>query len=176
MRVRNSARNVGRAVMLLAATATLAMMTAGGGVAPLANAATAAACHAANCAGHDPTVYGCSATSTTTSSGALATVWNRYSAGCDANWGRAQLTTAALNAGDQMEITIDTVDSDHNGETMCWPSPGNNEGFDTEFCNGYYAGSSIAYTDMVDGTNLTQTYVIVVNSSGNFLAEYKADQ
>jgi hypothetical protein len=29
---------------------------------------------------------------------------------------------------------------------------------------------------MVDGTNVTQAYVMVSSSSGNFLAEYEADQ
>ncbi len=146
-------------------------------VAPItASPAYAASCYATNCAGHDPTTHGCTVSSTTTTNGALATLWNRYSYVCDANWARAQLTTAALNAGYSMEISIDTIDRAHNSESMCWPSPDNDQGFSDEFCTGSYGGSSIAYTDMVDGTDATQAYVIVLNSSGDFVAEYEADQ
>lgn len=115
MTTRHSVTHARRFAVLLMAAMSLAALAAGGVVAPSASASSAvsaAGCHAANCAGHDPTTHGCSATSTTSSSGALATVWNRYSAACDANWVRGQLTTAALNAGDQMEITISTIDSD----------------------------------------------------------------
>jgi hypothetical protein len=166
----------------VAAFAATALPATQAGAAPQAFAtatattAVAAGCYATNCAGHDPTTHGCSATSTTTTSGALATVWNRYSAGCDANWARGQLTSAALNAGDTMQVMIFTVDRDHNTERMCWPSPDNDQGYSDEFCNGYYGGSSIAYTDMVDGTNVTQAYVMVFNSSGDVLADYEADQ
>ena len=161
---------------------TAALMTAVGiatalSVAPINTpAANAATCYATNCAGHDPTTHGCSVSSTVTTNGALATLWNRYSYVCDANWARAQLTATALNAGYSMQLSIATVDRAHNSEYMCWPSPDNDQGFSDEFCTGSYGGSSIAYTDMVDGTNATQAYVTILNSSGDFVAEYEADQ
>jgi hypothetical protein len=167
-------RNIQRTAVLAAAAATVMALSIGVGVTQPASAA--AGCYAANCAGHDPTTHGCSVSSTTSTNGALATVWNRYSIGCDANWARGQLSTSALNARDTMQVMIFTVDRNHNSEGMCWPSPDNDQGYDDEFCNGYYGGSSIAYTDMVDGTNATQAYVMVFNSGGDVIAEYEADQ
>jgi hypothetical protein len=75
-----------------------------------------------------------------------------------------------------MEVEIFTTDSTNQFEEMCWPSPYNDHGFDRESCNGTYGGSSIAYTDMVDGTNTTSAYVLVYNSQGSFLTLYEADQ
>lgn len=158
--------------ILIATVISIAGLSATG-VTP-ANAAT---CYATSCAGHDPTTHGCSATSTTSYSGSLATVWNRYSAGCDANWGRAQLTAAALAAGDTMYVEIYTYEPGNYEESMCWPTDSNDQGIDYEFCNGNpYGGSSIVYTDMVDGTYETYADVSVFDSSYNLIAEYEADQ
>jgi hypothetical protein len=169
----NSRKRIARLAVLLAAVITVALST---GIATNFPASASTGCYATNCAGHDPTTHGCSASSTTTTNGTLATVWNRYSYACDANWARGQLTTVALNAGDKMQVMIFTVDRNHNSEGMCWPSPDNDQGFSDEFCDSYYAGSSIAYTDMVDGTNATQAWVQVYSSSGAYLTEYQADQ
>ena len=163
-----------RTAALAAATLAAIALPAVAGAAPPASAAIG--CYASSCAGHDPTTHGCSATSTTTTAGTLATVWNRYSYGCDANWARGQLTAAALRAGDTMSVEIFTTDSANNFEEMTWPTTENDLGLDFETSSGHYGGSSIAYSDMVDGTNTTDAYVLVYNASGAFLTLYAADQ
>jgi hypothetical protein len=175
MRFTKPRRHIRKAGPLAAVLVTLAALSAGISAAPPASAATG--CHATGCAGHDPTTHGCTATSWTTTSGALATIWNRYSAGCDANWARGQLTAAALNAGDKMYLEIGTKDSAGHYEDICWPGASNDQGGGFEACSGsLYGGSAIAYSDMVDGTDMTYATVTVFNSSGGVLAQYEADQ
>jgi hypothetical protein len=156
-------------------TVAIALLAAGGTASMLsATAASAASCSGFSCHGYDPVAEGCSTTSTTTayaSSGGVtyATLWNRYSAGCKANWSRAELTSAAISAGYTMLVLADTSDSRGNYEDMCWPGPNNNVGALNESCGNPYGGSSIAYTDMVDGTNTADAYVYIYNSSGNLV-------
>jgi hypothetical protein len=64
-----------------------------------------------------------------TTYGALATVWNRYSAVCKANWVRAQLTPAAIAAGYQWMIEVWTTDSKGYSEDMCEWTGENNQGY-----------------------------------------------
>jgi hypothetical protein len=147
--------------------------------------ARASTCYAFSCHGHDPIAYGCPVSSTVTTYGALATVWNRYSAVCKANWVRAQLTPAAIAAGYQWMIEIWTTDSKGYSEDMCEWTGQNNLGYMNEQCTmlspadaGY---TSTWYSDMVDGTNSTTASVIVFQPTSApwpwlSIAQYNATQ
>ena len=147
--------------------------------------AHAVSCFGFSCAGHDPVVYNCSVTSTTTAtafsgSTAMATLWNRFSSNCKSNWGRAQLTPAALNLGYKAYVTISTQHDSHNFfESMCFPGP-DNTGALTEGCIGYatggFGGSSVFWSDMVDGTNLATAVVEVFDASGHSIATAAVSQ
>jgi Protein of unknown function (DUF2690) len=171
-----------RLCIIAAAIVVAAIGTTGVAQAATAQAATAQAspCSGYSCHGHDPVAWGCDKyqlTSTETD-GALATVVNWYSTGCNANWAQAWLSPAAIAAGDKMTADIEAIDTQGNEEIMCYPGPGDTGNL-MELCydGGYYSGSAPAYTDMVDGTNLTYAAVYVWDSSGNnLLAEYKANQ
>jgi hypothetical protein len=177
--VKSISYKIRRPAALMGAAAALTMLVTVGISTSSANATTG--CHANGCGGYDPVVMGCSVTSTTSQVGALATVWNRYSFGCDSNWARAQLTAAAVAAGDTMWVSIDTFDSTNNEESICWPNypSQNNTGDTDEFCNdttGPYGGSSVVYTDMVDGTDATNASVAVFDAQFDLLAVYTVDQ
>jgi hypothetical protein len=126
-------------------------------------------------------VYGCTASSTVTvpvkvGSTQVATLWNRYASNCNANWGRAQLTSAGLSAHDTFIVDVFTNDSRGTFEYMCYPGP-DNTGEIEELCSGAtYGGSAQAFTDMVDGTNTTTADVYVYNSSGTQIASASASQ
>lgn len=143
-----------------------------------------ASCTGWGCHGLDPSAQGCSATSTVTASAnfngtTLATLQNRYSSGCNANWARAELTTAGLNAHDQFYIDIFTNDSHGIFEYMCYPvvSGENGAGDLDEDCSGaLISASGFWFSDMVDGTNSTTADVYVYNSSGTFLTSASATQ
>jgi hypothetical protein len=148
-------------------------VTAAGGLAGVASATPASAstlspaatCFGYGCHGHDPVIYNCAVASTTTTSDGLMTLQNRYSSNCNANWARAELSASALGAYDTLEVAVTTSDSHGQTETMCYPGP-SNTGNLIENCTGSFGGSGFAYTDMVDGTNLTTAEAIVLNSSG----------
>jgi hypothetical protein len=133
--------------------------------------ASAAGCYAGTCQGHDPSAYGCSTDSITgpvyvySGSTRLATLYNRYSIGCKANWATAQLTSAAISAGDRIYVSIKTTVGTL--EFMCYPGP-SNTGNRLEDCSGFpdngYNGPYQAYTDMVDGTYWTVAVVCVYNA------------
>lgn len=132
--------------------------------------AQAASCYAYSCHGLDPVSAGCPVSSTVTTYGALATVWNRYSYVCKANWVRAQLTPAAIAAGYQWMIEINTRDSRGYTERMCEPAIDSNARNLDETCRGpiNYSWSgygSVWYSDMVDGTNRTTATVNVLQPS-----------
>jgi hypothetical protein len=158
---------------------TLTALLSLGAVVPAASAANAAGCYAISCAGWDPVARGCSVTSTTAYNGPLGTVWNRYSAGCKSNWSRGQLSAASVSAGYQMIVSITTVDSSGAREWACWPAVAgqNNAGVRSESCsNTWYGGSSVGYSDMVDGTNITSAFIEITDAYGDPLAGYEADQ
>ena len=166
-------KRVRRTVAILATAFLLGLLGMGVSATP----ASAATCSGYSCAGHDPVNAGCSASSTKTTTGTYATVWNRYSSGCNANWARAQLTSAAFNAGDSMLIVVTTTDSRSQSESMCYPGP-SDTGQLNEYCYSgqYYSGSSAAYTDMVDGTHVAQAFAYVYDAGLNLIATYEADQ
>jgi hypothetical protein len=164
-------------------SATVVLLAAGFGLAGATRAtpAMAASCYGFSCHGYDPASTGCNKYYSTykETDGALASVVNWYSTGCNANWAQGWLSASAYAAGDSMIVYATTTDS-HNpplSEYMCYPGPGNTGKLD-EFCNGVYRGTSAspAYTDMVDGTNMTQAIVIVYDHAGNYITQYEADQ
>ena len=167
-----------RAYLVIAAVA----MIAGLGAVGLARAplASAAPCWGVSCHGYDPATTGCNQYYSTqnTNPEALATVVNWYSTGCNANWAQAWLSPSALAAGDKMLVSIETLDSQNPQqiEYECYPGPSNTG--QNEHCNAnaLYGGSEAAYTDMVDGTNMTGATVFVYDSAGHFLAHYGAGQ
>jgi hypothetical protein len=149
-------------------------------------AARASTCYGFSCHGHDPIAYGCPVSSTVTTYGVLATVWNRYSAVCKANWVRAQLTPAAIAAGDQWMIEISTIDSKGYSEDMCEWTSQDNLGYIDEQCSSLLSPAdsgyaSTWYSDMVDGTNITTASVIIYQPTGaswpwQAIAQYNATQ
>ena len=158
------------------------VMIAGLGAVGLARAplASAAPCWGVSCNGLDPATTGCNQYYSTpnTNPGALATVVNWYSTGCNANWTQAYLSPSALAAGDRMQVGIEVMDSQNPSklEAECYPvsiKVGQNE-----YCTqgNDYAGSLPAYTDMVDGTNVTHAAAVVIDPSGYAIAVYSADQ
>ena len=104
----------------------------------------AAGCYETSCYNKDPYQEGCSVSSikgpvyVTDVDGNIAKVWNYYSSGCDANWTQGQLVNPS---GANLRITIYT-----SGETtLCYP----------DTCTSYYNGNSVAWTNMVNGKNVT---------------------
>jgi hypothetical protein len=136
-----------------------------------AGSASAASCSGYSCHGHDPVVYGCSASSTTTANAkvngtVVATVQNRYAGNCNANWVRGQLTQAGVNDHYWIVVDIYTTDSHGTNEYMCYPGP-NNTGNLNEYCSGstYGGNTQFIYSDMVDGTNTATARVFVYTCS-----------
>jgi len=153
-------------VMTAALTLTLGLTAtaAGAAVTTPARPASTQTCHGFTCHGRDPLTYHCSIWTTTSASDKLVTLWNRYSLNCNTNWARAKLSPLALVLGDSMEVKITTVDSKGKFEFMCYPGP-SNTGRLLETCTGHYRGVLPAYTDMVDGTNLTWANAYVYHGS-----------
>lgn len=112
----------------------------------------AAGCYSTSCYDKDPYKEGCSWSSRklaylTDVDGTLAEVWNYYSYACDANWTQGQLASA----GGNMQITIYT-----SGEsTLCYPDD----------CRSYYNGNYVAWSNMVNGTNVTTSCVSATSRS-----------
>jgi Protein of unknown function (DUF2690) len=156
----------------VAAAITLAAGFAVLGSAGSASAATPAAnCSGYSCHGHDPVVYGCTASSTTTANASVsgtvvATVQNRYASNCNANWVRGQLTSAGVSRHYWIVVDITTTDSHGTGEYMCYPGP-NNTGNLNEFCSGstYGGNTTFIFSDMVDGTNTATARIFVYTCS-----------
>lgn len=154
------------------------------GVFPPAAPAQAATCYGWSCAGRDPVAFGCPASSTTVTYGALATIWNRYSYVCKANWARVQLTPQSVAAGNQWLLTITTIDSRGYSERMCWEPIDGNQGHLAETCYGVISRGRASYdqivwTDMVDGTNITEASVTVYHPTEwpyRPIAQYSARQ
>ena len=167
-----------------------ALMTVGGLaiVAPALPASASPTCYGYSCHGHDPNVYGCTVSSETFAyyySGRtlMATLTNKYSIKCDANWVQGQLSADAVSLGWNFAIAITTTDSKGTGEVMCWGGPGsyNNTGQLGEPCvnlGPVYNDSSTnpAWTDMVDGTNYTKGGMALEDANGNDITYLHANQ
>jgi hypothetical protein len=154
-----------RRALSVLATLLFAML----GVAVSGTNAYASTCSGYGCHGRDPYGAGCPISSTKMATSSLVTVWNRYSIGCNANWAEAQLTAAAVNAHDTMWVYISTTDNRGNYEFMCYPGPSNTGALVEGCTNPRYGGSLLAWTDMVDGTNLTTACADIYNASGTYL-------
>ena len=151
-----------------------------------AEPALAVTCYGYSCHGHDPIKYGCPVSSTVTTYGKFATVWNRYSKVCNANWARAQLTPAGIAAGYQFLLEAWTTDSKNNYEHMCEPWQNDSGSMNepcTDLINIGFAPeyTSVWYTDMLDGTHTTTASVVVYASTDTSwpyaaIAQYNASQ
>jgi hypothetical protein len=174
---KTASRLTAAAVMAAALTLglTASAVTAAGATSavPPARSALATICYGVDCHGFDPAATrgpdGNLCTASTVTGGptgnGLVTVWNRYSNNCNANWGRAQLTPQAVADHYSMQVEITTRDSSGKNEVMCYPTLVSNTGNSAEPCdNGTYGGGSVAYTDMVDGTNLATACARVYNN------------
>jgi hypothetical protein len=146
-------------------------------------------CHGISCHGHDPYLYGCTASSHKSAYFYLtgtwvATVTNYYSIKCNANWTQAWLSSNAVYGGWNFGITLTTYDSQSPPqlESMCWSGPNspNNTGGISEPCipqvPPYYNGTGPAWTDMVDGTNLTFSGMSVDDAFGDVMDRFGVDQ
>jgi hypothetical protein len=147
-----------------------------------AGSASAASCSGYSCHGLDPSNRCTDTASAWVPVNSIDPVWNnvavlynKYSKPCNSNWAWAQLTPWAANDF-SMVVFITTLDSHGNLESMCYPGPGNT-GHLNEYCYNYnYAGKLPAYTDMVDGTHVTQAYCYVYDDhSGALVASAEVD-
>jgi hypothetical protein len=142
-------------------------------------------CYGFSCHGLDPLAAGCAATKSTTvlaqvndplNPETVAVVNNNYSSDCSSNWASATLTQQGYNDGDTMAVIIEATDSQGNLESMCYPGP-SGTGALNEYCyQSAYRGTATAFTDMVDGTNVTQAFVYVYDFNGDLIARAESDQ
>jgi hypothetical protein len=168
-------RRVPKTLITLAGALLLSTL----GVVAVQSPASAAVCSGRSCAGDDPVMTGCADNPNSLVSGTravtyggiqVATVWNYYTSTCTANWARGQLTQQAYDRGYQMQVQIGTTDSSGNPEATCFPGP-SDTGRLIEDCYSFlYHGTAAAYTDMVDGTNVTTATVSVYDANGTWLA------
>lgn len=157
-----------------------ALLLAGSALFGAASSASAASCSGYTCHGHDPFVYNCgyytSVSKNVPATGTTLAVLTNWYGHCNANWTQGYLTQAGLNAHDTLYITIDTGDSRGNTEFMCYPGP-DNTGQLIEDCAGpRYGGPYTAWTDMVDGTNLTYSVLAIYDRNGNYITDVVAQQ
>jgi hypothetical protein len=155
-----------------------------------ASPANASSCSAHGCAGKDPGVEGCNTNMTIVNfnvypphqtSPLLATGRNVYSIPCKANWAEAVgLTQYSIDHGYGVEVTALTLnDSLGHEEWMCFPGSDTINGSSCGWAgSGGYKGATgwPAFTDMVDGTNLTTAEIFLVDSQNNIVGFGSADQ
>jgi hypothetical protein len=161
-------RIIGKTFAALTPLSLLSLLAIGASAAP---ASAASGCYGYSCHGYDLYHFGCTYSSTVSAAAAdpvsgviLAYVYNRYSAGCNANWSEAQLTPAGYAAGDTISV-LTTTDSGSQTEDMYAPASDDNRGLLVEQPSGVWKGSASIYTDMVDGTNLASSYVEVYHGN-----------
>lgn len=151
------------------------------GVVGTAAPASAAGCYGYNCHGYDMNYKGCSASGSLEAAAVdargvvLGYVWNRYSAGCRSNWTEAELSPAAIAAGDTMSTQMQTTDSRGYSELMEDPTTQDNRGLLHEARSGTH-GAGHYYGDMVDGTNVTEADILIYDSRGSYITYGYADQ
>jgi hypothetical protein len=123
------------------------------------------------CHGLDPYAHGCTISTPVPDYTTYVTIWNEYSANCDANWAQGQLTAQARANGDSFQLAASTTDRYGNTEFECVPGP-SNTGSLTEYCydNSYITGSGVAWSDMVDGHNVADAIGYVYNSRHKLIA------
>jgi hypothetical protein len=144
-----------------------------------AGTAAAATCSGSGCQGLDAKLQGCPVTSSKANGGGYGQIWNYYSQACKANWAEGDLLRPPGEyAGYSFYVVITTTDSNGNSESMCSPGP-SNTGSPHEYCfdTPYSPGNgSPAWTDMVDGTNITQAYIYVYGPDGSLIETDEVDQ
>ncbi len=174
-----------RAAQFLAGTMAVGLL-APLGLSASAGMAFAASCTGYACHGLDPAArctdtsdkfLGAVVTSDPYAPETVAELHNKYSKGCNSNWAWAVLSPEGYADGDRMVVLITTTDSRGHLESMCYPGP-NSTGALNEYCyESTYQGTLGAYTDMVDGTNVTQAYVYVYARDGTtIIASAESDQ
>jgi hypothetical protein len=136
--------------------------------------AHAAGCHDAGCAGLDPYQQGCVNTdiSNKVVGGTYGSLTDIYSPDpdCRANWAQGTL----YYTGYSMYVYIYTTDSNGNREDMCQPGPSNTGQLISYCYNSPYNGG-VAWTDMVDGTNITHAGMSIYGPSGNLVESLSVD-
>jgi hypothetical protein len=114
----------------------------------------------------------------------MATLTNKYSIACHANWAQAQMSQYAVNLGWNFQVQIWTWDSQNPSqyEVMCYDGPGsyNNTGWQDENCthNPPYKDSwtNPTWTDMVDGADNTNATMTIYDEYGNWMGTISANQ
>jgi hypothetical protein len=157
--------------------------------APTAPASASPTCKGLSCHGHDPNVYGCVVSSQKSAyyyhgPVLMATLTNKYSIKCNANWSQAQLSPYAASLGWNFQVVAWTTDSANGDEWMCWDGPNspNNTGSPQENCPTGYGPpfpdnmSAPAWTDMVDGTHVTYSGMNIYDYYGNPAASIQVSQ
>jgi hypothetical protein len=158
-------RRLTRALAAFAPTLPLVLL----GIGATGGPASAAGCYGYTCHGYDMYHFGCTYDTSTSAAAiganntVLAYVYNRYSSGCHSNWSEAQLTSAGYAAGDTISAETSTTDSHIPpiNEVIYAPTNQDNQGRTNEAGSVPYGGTSSIYTDMVDGTNLVTSDVLV---------------
>jgi hypothetical protein len=130
----------------------------------------APSCYAYTCNGHDPSVYNCSwshpmrAYAHDGTGQTVVNLTNWWSDSCHTNWAAASLTAYGLSQRYRFYVSIHGVDGRNVDHFYCYPSPLNDSGQQYEGCDGQtnaYGGPYLAWTDMVEGTNVTYAQVVV---------------
>lgn len=137
-------------------------------------------CFASGCTGLDPYDQVCGGPGGDAEQNFVSTegdfLFNYYSPGCQANWAEATLSATQVSAGDSMYVYISTTDSNGQSESMCSPTPNDRSGGLHEYCyDTPYAGVQ-AWTDLVDGTNVTFAGMIVYDANGNIVNQLSLNE
>jgi hypothetical protein len=95
----------------------------------------------------------------------VATITNWWSDSCHTNWAAASLTSYGLSQRYRFFVSIHGVDGHGVDHLYCYPSELDDSGQQYEGCKGQYAygGPYLAWTDMVEGTNITDARVTVMD-------------
>lgn len=150
----------------------MAVVTGTTGLVVSSGPALAAPCWAALCAGHDPYKKGCKDSDHKTVTGKYGVITNYYSggsSGCRANWARAHVTPAGLDYAAYAVVVITTTDSNGKQESMCYPGP-SDTGKLNEYC--YQNLYGLGWTDMVDGSKVTEAELYLYSGPGGHLVEH----
>ncbi len=128
-------------------------------------------CNGIGCDDQDPGVMGCNKSRmlfapfqvADAAGDILATGQNVYSVGCNANWTEGTLTALGRN----IIVQISTTDSQGRASINCFPhNPGGVPGYNCTLAG--YNGETgwPAFSNMVDGTNLTKSVLQVTGPDG----------
>ncbi len=142
-----------------------------GGAGNLASKVSQYGCYGVSCDNQDPAAMGCNKSRMTfapfsvidASGDVLATGQNVYSVGCNANWTEGTLAGAGRN----IIILASTTDSQSHAISNCFPHDlGGVPGYNCTLAGYNGATGWPAFSDMVDGTNLTKSVIQVTGPDG----------